>query len=65
MEKIGVERMAILLDKAIDIGSGDDAGLALNYIERSKKIGMKLNQRVSREYEGMYCKKCLTPFVSK
>jgi len=64
MERIGAERIEILLReakaRAADIG--DD--LPVKYVRRAKKISMKLNLKTMGNHRDEFCKRCLVPFVT-
>lgn len=63
MERIGAERIEMLLKEAkVRALAGDDE-LAIKYVMRAKKIGMRLNLKNMGDHRGEFCKTCMIPFV--
>lgn len=64
MEKIGAERIEMLMEEAGRSVLAADDELALRYMVRARKIGMRLNLKTMGKYRGEFCRNCLMPFVS-
>ena len=64
MERIGAERIEILLReaKARAVNVSDD--LPVKYVRRARKISMKLNLKTLGRHRDEFCKRCLAPFVT-
>ncbi len=64
MERIGAERIDMLVrDAKLFAGCGDEE-LAARYMVRAKKIAMRLNLKTMGKYRGEFCNECMVPFVS-
>jgi ribonuclease P protein subunit RPR2 len=57
------ERMKILLEKAVGI-RGRDPKLSTRYFRLAKKIGMRYNVRMPREYKRKFCRYCQSFLLS-
>lgn len=57
--KIAKERMHLLMERAISMHSSRP-DLSRRYFQLSKKIGMRYNVRIHREYKRKFCKHCFS-----
>ncbi|MDP7264704.1 MAG: hypothetical protein QGH39_04000 [Candidatus Thermoplasmatota archaeon] len=64
MERIGAERIDLLVHEAKRRAREGEEALASKYIIRAKKIAMRLNLKTLGKYRGEFCKECMVPFVS-
>lgn len=64
MERIGSERIELLFREAVKRAREGDMELAVSYLQRAKRIGMRLNLRTLNRYNGEYCKACMVPFAT-
>ncbi len=63
MERIGAERIEILVREAISRALSGDHIFPIRYMERARKIAMRLNLKTLRDHRDEFCKSCLSPFV--
>ena len=64
MERIGAERIELLVREAKQKADIGDEELAVKYMVRAKKIAMRLNLKTLGKYRDEFCKICMVPFVS-
>lgn len=57
-QDIAKERIGILFGLADNAALKGEIELANNYVEQARKIGMKFNVRISREYKRKFCRFC-------
>lgn len=57
-QDIARERIEILFGLADNAALKGEMDLADSYVELARKIGMKFNVRISREYKRKFCKYC-------
>jgi len=63
MERIGAERVELLVREAKRMAGSGDEELATKYMVRAKKIAMRLNLKTLGKFRGEFCGRCMTPFV--
>jgi len=61
--RIARERMEILFRLAEEEALAGHVARARRYVELARRLGMRYNVRVPREFKRRFCRRCLTYFV--